>query len=246
MAHVRELRIYPVKGLDPALPRTARVLPSGALEFDRRWALVDARGHFVNGKNRPAIHTIRAAFDLDRGEMSVDGGPAWSLTRDGETIARWFSERFGEPLEWREDAAAGFPDDTDSPGPTIASEASFEAVAAWFGLTGDAVRRRFRTNIEIAGVDSWWEDRLYGGEVSIGADAKFAAVNPCARCIVPSRDALSGAVTPEFQKLFMELRRQHLPPDINTALFSHYYRFSVNTRAVNGGGVIQTGDRIAL
>ena len=247
MAHVRELRIYPVKGLDPALPRMARLLPSGALEWDRRWALVDRQGRFVNGKNRPAIHAIRAVFDLGRGEMSVDGGPGWSLARDGAAIAASFSERLGEPLEWREDADAGFPDDTDAPGPTLAAEGSFQAVAGWFGFAAEQARLRFRTNIEVAGVDAWWEDRLYGAEFRVG-EARLLAVNPCARCVVPAREALSGEPTPEFQKRFVERRREQLPPGVNQALFSHYYRFSVNTlRACRDDGfeTIRLGDPVA-
>lgn len=248
MARVRELRIYPVKGLDPVSVSAVRVLPSGALEFDRRWALFDARGNFINGKNRPALHAVRAAFDMDRGEIRLDSGTAWSLSREAGAVERWFAGLLGEPVTLRENPGAGFPDDTDSPGPTIASEASFAAVAGWFGFTPSAVRLRFRANIEIAGVEAWWEDRLYGSRFQIGA-TRFTAVNPCARCVVPSRDAHSGEPAPGFQKRFMELRREHLPAAANAALFDHTYRFAVNTRLDGGGAtagtIIRIGDPLA-
>jgi uncharacterized protein YcbX len=136
MALVREIRLYPVKGLDPVTVPEARVLSSGALEWDRRFAMVDARGRFVNGKNFPGIHTVRATFDLSRGEVMVEGR-SFSMEREGPEFATWFAERLEEPLEWREDTAAGFPDDTDSPGPTLVSQASLDTVAEWFAFDAE-------------------------------------------------------------------------------------------------------------
>ena len=245
MASVREIRLYPVKGLDPAITAEARLLPSGALEWDRRFAMVDARGRFVNGKNFAASHRIRAAFDLTGGgEVTLDG-ETFSLTRQGAGIAAWVSGRLGEPLEWREDTAMGFPDDTDSPGPTLVSEASLDAVAAWFALDAGQVRRRFRANIEIAGLPAFAEDRWYGSSIRVGGMA-VSVVNPCARCVVPSRNALTGEQDAGFQKRFAELRKQHLPAWADAARFDHFYRFTVNTRIAGGeaGRTIRVGDKV--
>jgi hypothetical protein len=118
-------------------------------------------------------------------------------------------------------------------------------VAAWFGFTLEATRLRFRTNIEIDGVEVFWEDRLYGGSVSFGG-VRVEAVNPCARCVVPSRDAHSGEALAGFQKRFNELRREHLPAHAKVALFDHFYRFTVNTRILprEAGTAIRVGDSI--
>lgn len=240
---VRQLRVYPVKGLGPIAVDSARVLDSGALEFDRRWALVDSRERFINGKNYAAIHRIRAGFDLGRLEITVEGN-TWSLAKDAGAIGAWFTERLGERVELRENELTGFPDDTVSPGPTVVTEASINAVAGWFGFDSDAIRLRFRANIELSGLPAFWEDHLYGSEFRIGG-VRLLAVNPCARCIVPSRDALTGEATAEFQKRFMALRRQHLPEGAKAAYFDHYYRFTVNTRLAGEPGLIQTGDLIA-
>jgi uncharacterized protein YcbX len=61
---------------------------------------------------------------------------------------------------------------------------------------------------------------------------------------VPSRDAITGEVTPGFQKRFAELRRAQLPDDVSPALFNHYYRFTVNTRiaSIEAGKAIRLGD----
>jgi uncharacterized protein YcbX len=215
MPTISLIRIHPIKGLPPADVTAARVLPSGALELDRRWALVDARGRFVNGKNVAAIHTLHAQFDVTVLEVTVDGR-TFSLTRQGAELAAWCGERLGQAVTWTENAEVGFPDDLEATGPTLVGAASVGAVAAWFGLTVDGTRRRFEVQ----------------------------AINPCARCVVPSRDAHTGEALAGFQKRFAELRQQHLPPGTSTALFSHYYRFTVNTRiaANEAGKVIRVGD----
>jgi uncharacterized protein len=226
--NVSLLRLYPVKGLPPVDVSEAAVLPSGALALDRRWALMDARGRFINGKNVPMLHTLDARFDVPALEVTLDER-TFSLMRQGREFAAWCGDRLGQPATWAENADGGFPDDLEATGPTFVSAASVRAVADWFGLEVDSARRRFRCNIEIDGVDAFWEDALYGSVVTIGG-VKVQAINPCARCVVPSRDARTGEAMPGFQKRFAELRQQHLPPGTSTAPFNHYYCFTVNTR----------------
>jgi uncharacterized protein YcbX len=239
------LRIYPIKGLPPVDVREARVLPSGALECDRRWALVDSRGRFVNGKNVANIHLLQPRFDMVALEATLDDR-TFSLARQGHEFAAWCGERLGRELTWTENRELGFPDDLQATGPTFAAAASTAVVASWFGLEVEGARRRFRYNIEVDGVAAFWEDALYGGVVRIG-DVEVQVINPCARCVVPSRDARSGEVIAGFQKRFAELRQQHLPPGTSTALFNHYYRFTVNTKiaATEAGKTIQVGDELS-
>ena len=239
------LRIHPVKGLPPVDVSEATVLASGALALDRRWALMDARGRFVNGKNVPAIHTLAARFDVPALTVTLDGR-TFSLTRQGDEFAAWCGERLGQPVTWAENVEVGFPDDVEATGPTFVSAASVRAVAGWFGLEVEATSRRFRHNIEIDGVDAFWEDALYGGTVRIG-DVVVQAINPCARCVVPSRDAQTGEAIAGFQKRFAELRQQHLPAAASTAPFNHFYRFTVNTRikAAEAGKAIRLGEPVS-
>ena len=53
------ITLYPVKSLDGVEVEEARVLPSGGLENDRRWRLVDMEGRVVNAKRTPLCHAIR-------------------------------------------------------------------------------------------------------------------------------------------------------------------------------------------
>ena len=229
---VQSLCLYPIKGLHGTMVESARLLASGAFEFDRRWSLVDARGKFVNGKNRVEVHAIHPVYNLARLEIALDG-QVFSLERDSPGIARWVSDRLGEPVEWRENNSVGFPDDLESPGPTFVSTASLQRVGKWFGFPIDEARRRFRANVEFDAPEPFWEDRLYKSNFRVG-EVEVEAVNPCQRCAVPARDSLTGVVDPGFQKRFAELRKAEIPVFAKTAQFNHFYRLTVNTRIVSG------------
>lgn len=185
---------------------------------------------------------MQATYDSSICEVTI-GGDTYSLQREGAAIAARCGDILGTSCTWTENADIGFPDDTESPGPTFVTEASLAAVARGFGFDMEVTRRRFRANIEIGGTEAFWEDRLYGRVVSVGS-VRIEAVNPCARCVVPSRDAVTGDVTAAFQKQFAELRRAQFPAGASTTLFNHYYRFTVNTRiaASEADKVIRVGD----
>jgi uncharacterized protein YcbX len=241
---VARIDLYPIKGFDAVPVGAATVLPSGALAGDRRWAFVDGRDRFVNGKQFPAIHRMRTAVDPDASTAVVDD-LHFRLAGDATPLEDWMSGRLGTPVRLHENPAAGFPDDTDAPGPTLIATATLAAVAGWFDLTLEQARARFRANIEIDGVPAFWEDAFYGGTCRVG-EVPLLWVNPCARCVVPSRDARTGEATPLFQKRFVEQRRSTLPAGIDPAPFDHFYRLAVNTRLTPGspGGTIRVGDPV--
>jgi uncharacterized protein YcbX len=253
---VAHIDLYPFKAFDTLAVETAVVLASGALAGDRRWAFVDAQDRFVNGKLYPEIHRIRTAAAPIGRTVTVDG-QSFSLDRDVAALERWMSGRLAAAVRLRENPSAGFPDDTDAPGPTLIATATLEAVAGWFDLSLDQVRARFRANIEIGGVPAFWEDAFYGrtcrigdGTAAAGGDdaVAFVMVNPCARCVVPSRDARTGEALIGFQKRFAERRKATLPAGVAAAPFNHFYRLAVNTRLApaSRGGVIRVGDAVAV
>lgn len=174
------ITLYPVKSLDGVNVAEARVLPSGALENDRRWRLVDMEGRVVNAKRTPLCHAIRAEFALDERLVTLSIDPAAlaaaaipgvdrlkNLGRDSfhllpgpEGPCGWLSEALGLGVLLQERPDGGFPDDRDAPGPTLISTASLEEVGRWFGFDLAESRRRFRANLEIGGCDAFWEDTL--------------------------------------------------------------------------------------
>lgn len=266
MPRLARILIYPLKSFDAVSVDVARVLPSGALEHDRRFALFDSADKWVNGKRTPKILSLRTDFDLvartitfgGRGSAqpstTVPPAPARSfhLDDDRSALEAHLSEILGTPVELREDSLGGFPDDADSPGPTVISTATLTEVSGWYsGIPVDEARRRFRANLEIEADEPFWEDRLYGEEGTtirfrIG-EVEFLGINPCQRCAVPTRSSRTGERTPEFTPTFEKRRSENLPDWAPRARFNHFYRLATNTRpASNVGGRIAVGDDVSI
>ena len=255
------IRLHPIKSLDPVHVKEARIGPAGGLEFDRAWALYAVDGEWVNGKRTAAIHLIRAAFapDVSSVSLSVPGDkrkiPTKTFAFPGETegASKWFSNFFEQPITVRY-SREGFPDDAIANGPTIVSTASLQAVCDLFsGMGLDEARQRFRTTLEVDGVPAFWEDQLFGEEersavrFRIG-EVNFEGSNPCARCPVPPRDPRTGEIIPSFQKIFSDYRRSHISAWCPEARFDHYYRFATNTRVASSesGKILHVGDHLVL
>lgn len=257
MPRLTRIAIHPLKSFDPLLVDEAVVLTNGALRHDRRFALVDPTGRFVNAKRTPAVHGLSLQLDPERRTLVAHRRPEtnvhrWDIDQQRADLQRWLSDYFALEVLLIEEPEGGFPDDTEATGPTIVSAATWTVVAAWFpGWTLDDARGRFRANLEIAGVDPFWEDRLFGASTAtrtfrIG-DVIFAGTNPCQRCVVPSRDPITGEVWPEFARRFAELRESHLPAWSARDRFNHFYRLTTNTRLTAlGSGRIRVGDTVEL
>ena len=244
--------VYPIKSLSRVAVTESRIVPGGGLTHDREFALFDKEGVVINGKSHPRVHHIQAFYDLPAMTVKL-GDETFRLVEDQESLERWFGEHFGFPVTMRRNTTTGFPDDLDSPGPTILSVASLDEVNRWFpNLDQEQMGRRFRANIEISNVPAFWEDRLFGepGEVvdfSAG-DVRFQGVNPCARCPVPSRHPDTAEVIPDFSRVFSAKREETLPGWAATGRFDHFYRLSVNTRVATSevGKVVRVGDGITF
>jgi uncharacterized protein YcbX len=138
-------------------------------------------------------------------------------------------------------------------------------VARWFRFDLDECRRRFRVNLEIGGCEAFWEDALASPArpelqpslldlpsdlpadpyadlpppepqaFSIGA-ARFRAANACRRCVVPSRDSRTGAVTEQFRDVFEAWRCKTLPAAVDAGGWGHWYRLAINVAAGGQAG----------
>jgi len=257
-AHLAKIRLYPIKSLDPIEVSSARIAPSGALVGDREFALFDQQGKYINGKNNPLVHRLRTSYDLTHRVITISvQGDTQTITlhldHQRAELADWFSHFFRQPVEMRQNCAAGFPDDTESPASTIVSLATLETVQTWFpDLSLEQIRLRFRTNLEIGGVPAFWEDRLYGRAgvtvpFQIGA-VTFCGTNPCQRCPVPVRDPFTGQTYPQFVKIFTQHRQATLPHWVEASRFNHFYRLTVNTKVPPSevGKTLRVGDAVQL
>ncbi|MGH8024781.1 MAG: MOSC domain-containing protein, partial [Limisphaerales bacterium] len=247
--------IFPIKSLDGLSVESARLTAGGILQNDRIFAIYDTSGKVVNGKRTARVHELRCDFDLAVREVRLwpnGQTPRQFQLDDPAPIEEWLGDFFGFPVELRHDAQKGFPDDREAFGPTIVSDASLRAVQNWFpDLPIQGVRRRFRANLELLDEKPFCEDALFGaaGELKpfqIG-ETRFFGHNPCSRCVVPTRDPDTAQPVGEFQKRFMQLRKESLPPWANAQRFNHFYKFAVNTSVPSSeaGKQLRAGDSVA-
>jgi len=269
-ARLANIRLHPIKGLDPVSVPEARIGPNGGLDLDRVWVLFTVEGKWINGKRNPEIHHIRAEYDQRvssvalRAENESAIGDAvgrcapirpvqLAFPADLERAATWFSDYFGCTVIVRY-LPEGAPDDGLAPGPTVVSTASLQSVCDLFpGMELNQVRERFRTTLEIDGVPAFWEDQLFGADENyvvrfrIG-EVAFEGSNPCARCPVPPRNPRTGEELVGFQKRYSDMRRTRLPLKSPRERFDHFYRLATNTRVPSSeeGKVLRVGDAVLL
>ncbi len=237
--YLTRIRIFPIKSLDPCEVDRVQVVEEGGLVGDREYALFDADGGLLNAKRLSrALVSIRASYTGNGAHVELRSGAAcetFCLAEDQRRIEAWFGKQLGRPVSLRRDSRRGFPDDEEASGPTVISSASLNSVSRWFGLDTEECRRRFRANLEIAGLDPFEEDTLFGPRgrprrFRIG-DVELLGTNPCARCAVPSLDSHTGSLPdPAFARRFSTWREQSRWQDSEIAGYGHYYRLAVNTR----------------
>lgn len=234
---VKSLHIFPIKSLDGIEVERAKIIESGLLENDRRFALFNEEGKFLRGKNAPELMLLRTSFDFSemKFKLTHDSFGELSFHFDDRTeIEKFFSNYLKQKAFFKENKSHGFPDDTVAHGPTVVSFASLKEANRWFPeYSIEEIIRKFRTSIVIDDTEIFWEDKLYAEigsrqEFEIG-EVKFIGSNACARCAVPTRDSFTSEQNKNFQSHFIEMRKKTLPVWAIPSRFDHHYRFAVNT-----------------
>ncbi len=244
-ARLTQIWVYPIKSLDGSRRAECLLVPGGGLDGDRRWAMVDDDDRLVNGKRTSAVHRVRASFSWNPLQVTLAcresagaspiGSRRFALPQQRQPCELWLSEAMGIPVRLQSSQPVGWPDDMAAPGPTLVSWATLKRVAQWFPpATPEEMRARFRPNLVIDGVPPFWEDGLLGetdepGTFRIGS-VVFQAVNPCRRCVVPTRDPETARADSGFMRRFMQLREAELPSWAPRSRFDHFYRLTLNTR----------------
>lgn len=225
MIEITSLHVYPLKGgraVDVADVVLDRFGPQG----DRRWLVADPAGNQITQREiarlcqvvaLPATGGLRleapgvAALlvpipptTAERRAVRVWGHQIGALFA-GTAAEVWFTQLFGTPCQ-----LVYCPDDsdrrTDPDYDPIGGAVSFadgypiliigEASLAELNgrLAAPVSMTRFRPNIVVAGSAPFAEDGWT--KFSIGP-VEFAAVKPCARCVVPTTDQLTAERGPE-------------------------------------------------
>ena len=261
-AKVEQLLTYPIKSFDGRSVDAVEIVTNGGLAGDREFALFDD-GDYVNGKHDKQVHPIRASYNGEtaRAESVTLSTPEQeprqfdldAVDDDVAALTDWLSEWFGYPVSLTRNREGGFPDDTTAAGPTIISEATIDTVAGWFDcVDAKGMRRRLRPNVVLGGVPAFWEDHLFADRdsrvrFSIG-DVDFFGVNPCQRCVVPSRDPDTGDQIEGFNERFVEKRRATMPAWSGGDWFDHDFRLMINTAVpeASWGETIAVGDDVTV
>ena len=243
MPHIARIRLYPIVALDPVEVPCAAVAPTGRLEFDQRFALLDESGNIVTAATCRALLRVRAQYDLAVSTVTLCGledsaAETFHLVRDAERLAAWMSIRLGINVRLEEYRAADRTAAGSGNGPTLVTSGTLKEAAAWFpGLSAEEMRRRVRANLELGGALAFWEDRLfaqpgYAVRLAVGRVELTGLVpQECAASF--AYDAQTGADTPvpvslEDQKL-SERRDVGRPRTPALAFQQHFMRMRRET-----------------
>ena len=253
MAELEEIRVYPVKGLDGISLDRAEITEGGTLTYDREFALFKDE-EVINARDSEKFHRLSTTFEPESRELHV-GTPDNSELSFGlrdeaeqERAQQWFSEYFEMDLTLRRNTDLGYVDRRRM-GPSVISTATLETVASWFeDLSVEGARRRLRANVEISGVEPFWEDRFVGEDApafEAGA-VRFEGVTPCARCVVPQRNPDTGEPLERFRNAFIENRRESFPEFADESAFDHFYTLMIISRIPEGDRTetIAVGDTV--
>ncbi len=258
---IASIHIYPVKSLGGFSVPHVKLTDRG-LEHDRRWMLIDAAGKFLSQREVPAmaclhcaangtgftVTDVRNGLTIDLPWTVVQGTPVtahvWEdeveLLPGAEPMHQWFSDALQQPLR-----LAYMPDSTirhtgpkyaearvalnDAFPALVISQASLDDLNA--RLDSPVPMERFRPNFVISGGHPYQEDGW--GEFSI-ADIAFKNVKPCARCVIPNTDQLTG-----------ERKKEPLRTMASYRSVGNKVLFGMNA-VFEAGGVVKVGDVVSI
>jgi uncharacterized protein len=232
-----ELARWPVKSLGGEALGAARLDWRG-LGGDRAHALLDQRegreGRWLTVRQAPRMLAWSADYpdapddQLDPADpppptLRAPDGTAWGWDAPGleEALAAdlGVAVRRHRDLGGQQDLQASV---------LVTTEASRRAVADALGRPVDV--RRFRTNLHLElDAPAFAEERWEGGRLEVG-EITLALLNPCVRCVIPTRDPDDLSRWPELLR-WLHRRRGAL--------------FGVNAWVVTAGRV-RVGDRAAV
>lgn len=252
-----KIRIYPMKSLD-AVELTEAEVGIRSLLHDREFAMLASDGRFVNGKRTGRVNELKAHFDIQNGMVSLSprtGGTIqqFELREKNRELEAYLSEFFDTEIAIIRRTKGELMDIPGTSSVTVLSEASLQSLHNDMELISlENIRLRFRANLELSGVDPYWEDQLFKGSgegirFKIG-DVTMIGISPRARCNVPPKDPLTGETNKTFVKQMMLSRAHNLPAHSNLKDYGHFYHLTVNTYLPESekGKILRLGDPIEI
>jgi len=214
-----QIFVYPIKSCAGISLDSAQVTARG-LALDRRWMLVDEHGRFVTARKFPELVLVSVHIEStglrveasNRSPLFVPFCPEgeqistsiWSdhvLGREVSMASRqWFSELLNTAVRlvyMDEECRRSVDPEFGRPGDQVSfadgypflllSQASIEDLSEKLGRPVDVLR--FRPNLVVEQTEAFAEDEWK--EFDLGT-IRFHVVKPCARCVIPSIDPITG------------------------------------------------------
>ncbi len=256
-AVVSKLFIYPVKSLDP-VELTEAEIGIHSLKHDRSFAMMGDDGRYINGKRTGRVNQLKASYDLEQGLIHLtprdkEQVETFELSTDNKDLNDYLEDFFDLKLHLIQSAKGELLDVPYRSSVTTISEATYQSLLQDFPHHNiEDLRLRFRANIEIKGVDAYWEEQLIkapgtGIQYTIG-DINMIGMTPRARCNVPPRNPMTGETDKTFIKVMMQSRENNLSADSALPNFGNTYHLSVDTYVppTEAGKIIKVGDQVAI
>ncbi len=255
--YISKIRIYPVKSLDPVELEEVEI-GLHSLKFDREFAMLADDGRFVNGKRTGRVNQLKATYNLPERLITLshrdnEHKQTFQLSETNQDLIRYLQDFFEIPLTLLRNTQGELLDIPKASSITVVSQASLESLHHDIkGHDLEDIRLRFRANLEIGGVDAYWEENLVknpemGVRFLIG-NVEMIGISPRARCNVPPRNPLTGETDRKFTRKMMKSRSDSLPTDSALPNFGGMYHLTVNTFLPENqqGKIIKLGDEIEI
>ena len=244
--HLKSIWIYPIKSFNGIEVSASQLRENGSLYFDREFAFRLDSGKLLTAKRNATIHLHPIQYiSLEKGFYIPKNGQHYSWA-EKTGISRFFSEALNTPLTLEQEIKQGFPDDLIFDGPTLVSLATLKTVADCFHWSLKECIMRFRPNLIVDGLRPFEEDELVELKFHLNGH-EISFLNPCNRCIVPSRNPINGLPTTDFKTSFQVLRKRRTSEAVSSD-WIHFYKLGINTQIKRGNdkGIKTGNDLIGL
>ncbi|MFT5642138.1 MAG: hypothetical protein ACI9A7_002247 [Cyclobacteriaceae bacterium] len=254
---VSNIRIYPIKSLDPVEQQEVEI-GIHSLKNDRIFAMLADDERWVNGKRTGRINQLQSTFDLPNNvikltERGKNDWQSFDLHADNPELNGYLQDFFKMKLHLVHNDAGELLDVPKRSSLSIVSTASLASLQhdmPTYSL--EDLRLRFRTNIEISGVEAFWEENLFhkpqtGVRFKMG-EVEMIGMTPRARCNVPPRNPQTGETDKTFVKAMMKSRGESLPENSTLDQFGNLYHLAVDIYLppTEKGKTIKVGDSLEI
>lgn len=215
--------VAPIKAMALSFVERADVTRDG-LTGDRAFAVLDATGRLVNGKDLGRLATVHPVWDPASGRLALrfpDGSEVAGTVEPGQPIRASIygklrpARAVGDPWDEALSSWANRPlhlaymaggEGIDREGTvSLLSTAALASLAEAGGSTERLDRRRFRMSVGIDGVAAHAEDAWLGQRVRVGGAVVRVGGN-VGRCVVTTHDPDTGRPTFDTLRVIQRTR----------------------------------------